>query len=66
MAEEMRGEKIYELDLNIAGVTDYGVALDAILSGKEKVPLQETRFDVAFDGAAKVASQAKCAVSITF
>jgi hypothetical protein len=53
MAEEMRGEKIYELDLNITGVTDYGVTMDAILSGKEKVPLQGTRFDVAFDGASK-------------
>jgi len=53
MAEEMRGEKIYELDLNITGVTDYGVTMDAILSGKEKVPLQGTRFDVAFDGGSK-------------
>jgi Protein of unknown function (DUF3237) len=35
------------------GVTDYGVTLDAILSGKEKVPLQGTRFDVAFEGRAK-------------
>jgi hypothetical protein len=49
----MRGEKIYELDLNITGVTDYGVTMDAILSGKEKVPLQGTRFDVAFEGTSK-------------
>src|SRR4029078_12918109 len=53
MGEEMRGEKIYELDLNITGGTDYGVTMDAILSGKEKVPLQGTRFDVAFDGGSK-------------
>ena len=35
------------------GVTDYGVTMDAILSGKEKVPLQGPRFDVAFEGRAK-------------
>jgi Protein of unknown function (DUF3237) len=51
--QEMRGEKIYEWDLNITGVTDYGVTLDALLSGKEKVPLQGTRFDVAFEGDSK-------------
>ena len=49
----MRGEKIYEYDLNITGVTDYGVTLDALLSGKEKVPLQGTRFDVAYEGGSK-------------
>jgi hypothetical protein len=48
-----RGEKIYECDLNITGVTDYGVTLDAVLSGKGKVPLQGTRFDVAFEGDSK-------------
>jgi hypothetical protein len=31
----MRGEKIYEYDLDVTGMTDYGVSLDAILSGKE-------------------------------
>jgi hypothetical protein len=51
--QEMRGEKIYEYDLNITGVTDYGVTMDAILSGKENVPLQGTRFDVAFEGGGK-------------
>jgi len=30
----MRGEKIYEYDLDVTGMTDYGVSLDAILSGK--------------------------------
>ena len=48
--QEMRGEKIYECDFNITGVTDYGVTLDALLSGKEKVPLQGARIDVAFEG----------------
>jgi translation initiation factor IF-1 len=49
----MGGEKIYEIDANITGVTDYGVTMDAILSGKEKVPLQGARFDVAFEGSSK-------------
>ena len=49
-AQKMRGEKIYECDFNITGVTDFGVALDELLSGKEKVPLQGARIDVAFEG----------------
>jgi hypothetical protein len=49
----MRGERIYEIDLDITGVTDYGVTMDGILGGKEKVPLQGTRFDVAFEGRSK-------------
>jgi hypothetical protein len=48
--KQMRGEKIYECDFNITGVTDYGVTLDALLSGTEKVPLQGARIDVAFEG----------------
>ena len=46
----MNGEKIYEYDLDITGVTDYGVSLEAILAGKEEIPSQGTRFDVAFEG----------------
>ena len=48
----MRGEKIYEYDLDVTGVTDYGVSLDAILSGKERVPPQGLRIDIAFEGRA--------------
>jgi hypothetical protein len=51
--ETMRGEKIYEYELDITGVTDYGVTMDAILSGRETVPLQGTRFDIAFEGRGK-------------
>jgi len=29
----MRGEKIYESEFDITGVTDYGVIMDAILAG---------------------------------
>src|ERR1019366_10216613 len=49
----MRGEKIYEYDLDFTGVTDYGVSMEAILTGKEKVPPQGARIDVAFEGRAK-------------
>ncbi len=34
----MKGEKIYEYDLDVTGVTDYGVTLQAILSGQAKRP----------------------------
>ena len=32
----MRGGKIYDYDLDVTGMTDCGVSLDAILSGKRK------------------------------
>lgn len=48
----MRGEKIYEYDLDVTGVTDSGVTLQAILSGQERVPPQGVRIDIAFDGRA--------------
>lgn len=48
----MRGEKIYEYELDITGVTDHGIPLDAILSGQVAVPPQGARIDVAFDGRA--------------
>lgn len=48
----MEGEKIYEYDLDITEVTDYGVTLENILSGKASVPMQGARIDVAFAGRA--------------
>ena len=48
----MTGEKIYEYDLDITGMTDYGVTLQAILSGEASVPPQGARIDVAFEGRA--------------
>ena len=48
----MKGEKIYEYDLDVTGVTDYGVSLEAILTGKATVPPQGARIDVAFEGRA--------------
>src|SRR5215469_6119895 len=46
----MRGEKVYEQDLDLNGVTDFGVSMDDITRGKEAVPLQGARFDLAVDG----------------
>ena len=46
----MTGEKIYEYDLDITGVTDYGMSMDAILSGSVPLPPQGARLDVAFEG----------------
>jgi hypothetical protein len=34
----MKGEKIYEIELDLIGVTDYGVSMDALLTGREAVP----------------------------
>jgi hypothetical protein len=48
----VNGEKIYEYDLNITGMTDYGIALPSILSGQTQVPRQDVRIDVAFAGRA--------------
>jgi uncharacterized protein DUF3237 len=49
----MRGEKIYEYDLDLTGVTDYGVSLQSIMSGEQKVPPQGARFDATFEGLGK-------------
>ena len=46
----MRGEKIYEYDVDITGVTDYGLTMEAVLSGQVPIPAQGVRIDVAFAG----------------
>src|SRR6266480_7108689 len=46
----MRGEKIYNMDLDLTGITDYGVSLNAILSGQEAIPLHGAQFDLAVAG----------------
>lgn len=48
----MHGEKIYEYEVDLTGMTDYGLTLDAILGGKAVVPPQGVRLDAAFDGRA--------------
>src|SRR5947199_8320887 len=49
----MMGEKIYDFEFDITGVTDYGVSMDTILAGKETIPLQGARFDLAVAGRGK-------------
>jgi len=49
----MRGEKVYEQELDLKGITDFGVSLEDITSGKEAIPLQGARFDLAVDGRSK-------------
>jgi hypothetical protein len=46
----MRGEKIYSMEFDLTGVTDYGVSMNAILSGQEAIPLHGAQFDLAVDG----------------
>jgi hypothetical protein len=46
----MRGEKIYEMELDLTGVTDYGVSMDSVLAGQKVIPLHGARFDLAVDG----------------
>src|SRR5437868_9591794 len=46
----MRGEKIYEMELDLTGVTDYGVSMEAVLAGQQAIPLHGARFDLAVGG----------------
>lgn len=49
----MKGERIYSYELDVGDVVDYGVGLDALLSGAQPVPPQGARFDVGFAGEIK-------------
>lgn len=49
----MSYEKIFEYDLDITGVTDYGVDMQALFTGRETVPLQGAQFDVSLAGPVK-------------
>jgi hypothetical protein len=46
----MRGEKIYEHELNLSGVTDFGFSLDDLTAGRKAIPLHGARFDLAVNG----------------
>jgi len=48
----MTYEKIFEYDLDITGVTDYGTDMEALFAGREAVPPQGARFDIALAGMA--------------
>jgi len=49
----MSYEKIFEYDLDITGVTDYGADMEALFTGRERVPLQGAQFDVMLAGSVK-------------
>src|SRR3981189_3506274 len=49
----MSYEKIFEYDLDITGVTDYGADMEALFTGRERVPLQGAQFDVTLAGPVK-------------
>ena len=49
----MSYEKIFEYDLDITGVTDYGADMEALFSGQKSVPLQGAQFDITLAGAVK-------------
>ena len=44
------GELLYEYTLNITGLTEYGINLTELLSGKTAMPPEGARFDVYFEG----------------
>lgn len=46
----MQGEKIYEYVIDITGVTDFGVSMEALNSGQTPIPPQGARFDFSFEG----------------
>src|SRR5688572_197010 len=46
------GELLYEVTLEITGMTEYGVSFEALIAGKVAPPPEGARFDVAFEGAA--------------
>jgi hypothetical protein len=49
----MKSEKVFEWDLDITNVTDYGASMEALFAGHEKVPLQGAQFDVTVAGPIK-------------
>lgn len=46
----MHGEKIYEYDLDVTGITDHGLTLTDVLTGAVPIPPQGARIDVEFAG----------------
>jgi hypothetical protein len=46
----MRGEKIYEYEVDMTSMIDFGIDLTDILEGKAMVPPQGARFNVGFAG----------------
>jgi len=51
MAGQLPGELIYQYNLQVTGVTSYGVpAFDAVVSGAAGIPPQGARYDFALEG----------------
>jgi len=46
----MSYEKIFEYDLDITGVTDYGADMEALFTRQTSVPLQGAQFDIILAG----------------
>ncbi len=49
----MSYERIFEYDLEITGVTDYGADMEELFSGRRTPPLQGAQFDVTLAGPIK-------------
>jgi hypothetical protein len=47
---ELPGELLYEYTLKITQVVEYGVSMDALMSGQAPPPAEGARFDVHFEG----------------
>ena len=44
------GEHLYELTVKLTQVTEFGVSMEALISGQVPPPPEGARFDVAFEG----------------
>lgn len=50
MGEATRGELLYEYTAHVTGVVEYGVSMEALLSGQVAPPPEGARFDVSYEG----------------
>lgn len=48
--EDLRGELLYEYRGRLTGVTDYGVSMEDVLTGRAAPPPSGLRVDIAFEG----------------
>lgn len=49
-SETLKGELLYEYTAQFTKITEYGMSLQALLSGQVPVPPAGARFDIAFEG----------------
>lgn len=49
-SHEIRGDLLYEYTARFTSVTEYGVSLQALLSGQVPIPPGGARLDIAFEG----------------